>query len=292
VTVSDLFEIYLDRLPPERDADTMRRMFDHYCAGLADRPLQSVTSDQLREWHGKIGETSGPSAANKGISILTTLYNCAMAWDDPAGGKYAQVNPATAKSVPRFKEDERDRFMSLAELRRFWTTLDAHETRAARDYIRLALVTAQRKTTVMTMRFEDIDTDNWIWTVPKLKGNRKNHPVPLVKMAQGILEFRRQLVRGPWVFPGQRRNGKPIGNVNFWWEEIRREAGLDDVTIHDLRRTMATWMAMTGAPYQVIAQLLAHKMPGPTSIYARMDVEPVREAIQKALDAMGEHEQG
>jgi integrase len=87
-----------------------------------------------------------------------------------------------------------------------------------------------------------------------------------------------------WVFPGRRRNGKPIGNVNCWWTEIRSIAEAEDITIHDIRRTIASWMAMTGASYPIIAQLLGHTLPGATQIYARLSVEPVREQLQIAVD--------
>jgi len=291
ITIAEFFEIYLDRQPETFDRETTRRMFGHYCAALQDRPLVGLRPDEVRRWHAELGDRSGPSAANKAASILTTLYNRAMDWDDPSGGKYATSNPATAKVVPRFKEDERDRFMSLDELRQFWSAIGEHETRACRDFFRLAICTAQRKSTVKQMRWADIDTENWIWVVPRLKGGRKNHPVPLCKMARDILEFRQQLVRGEWVFPGRRRNKKPIGNVYFWWDELRTAAEIQDVTIHDLRRTLASWMAMTGAPYQVIAQLLGHRLPGPTAIYARLDVEPVRAAVETALKAMGAYGQ-
>jgi len=286
VTLAEFFEVYLDRQKPEFDRDTMRRMFGHYHGELADRPLRGIRADQVRRWHAKIGKISGPSAANKAVSILTTLFNRAMEWQDPAGGAYAVSNPATAKLVPRFKEEARDRFLSLAELRRLRDSLAEHEIRACRDFFRLALVTAQRKATLMEMRFEDIDHDSWVWIVPRIKGGRKNHPVPLVGIAQRIIAFRRELISGQYVFPGHRRGQAHIANVNYWWSEVRAAADLPDVTIHDLRRTLASWMAMTGAPYHIIAQLLGHKMPGPTAIYARLDVEPVRSSIKRALEAM------
>jgi integrase len=289
ITLADFLEIYLERMPPERDAETVRRMFEYYAADLASRPMQSVSSNQLRKWHKKIGERSGEPAANKAAGILCAMFNKAMAWDDPAGGKYANSNPASAAAVPRFPEEPRDRFMSLAELATFRAVMEETESRDARDFFRIALFTGQRKRSVMEMAFSELDLNRGTWTIPKLPGRKlkRPHVLPLAARAVDLLEFRRRLVRGPWVFPGRRRNGKPIGNVYFWWEELCEKAGFEDLRIHDLRRTLASYMAMTGASYQVIAQLLAHKMPGPTAIYARLDVEPVRDAIETAIEGMG-----
>jgi integrase len=59
-----------------------------------------------------------------------------------------------------------------------------------------------------------------------------------------------------------------------------------DIRIHDLRRTLGSWQAATGASLPVIGRTLQHKNVSTTAIYARLNLDPVRESMQKAATAM------
>ncbi len=64
------------------------------------------------------------------------------------------------------------------------------------------------------------------------------------------------------------------------------KAALKDLRIHDLRRTFGSWQAATGASLTIIGASLGHKDVSTTQIYARLSVDPVREAVAKATTAM------
>lgn len=61
---------------------------------------------------------------------------------------------------------------------------------------------------------------------------------------------------------------------------------LNDLRIHDLRRTFGSWQAMTGASLPIIGKSLNHKSAQTTQIYARLDLDPVRSAVGKAVEGM------
>lgn len=63
-------------------------------------------------------------------------------------------------------------------------------------------------------------------------------------------------------------------------------ARIVDLRIHDLRRTLGSWQAVTGASLPIIGKTLAHKNVSTTAIYARLNLDPVRESMQKATTAM------
>jgi hypothetical protein len=64
------------------------------------------------------------------------------------------------------------------------------------------------------------------------------------------------------------------------------EAAMGDLRIHDLRRTLGSWQAATGASLPIIGRSLGHKQVQTTAIYARLSLDPVREAVEKATTAM------
>lgn len=106
---------------------------------------------------------------------------------------------------------------------------------------------------------------------------------------------------GKFEWP-QRRN-KPAGHKGRIYERVedavvraRKVAGamgiettgcrLPDLRIHDLRRTLGSWQAKTGASLVVIGKSLNHKSTSTTAIYARLDLDPVRHAVNTATSAI------
>ena len=65
------------------------------------------------------------------------------------------------------------------------------------------------------------------------------------------------------------------------WRSIRVRAGLGDVTLHDLRRTCASWLSIHGENMAVIGRgVLNHTSLQHTGIYARLNVDPVVKALE------------
>ena len=70
------------------------------------------------------------------------------------------------------------------------------------------------------------------------------------------------------------------------WHSVLMQAGLEDLRIHDLRRSLGSWQARLGANLAVIGKSLGHKDMASTLIYSRLDLDPVRESVERATSAM------
>lgn len=106
-------------------------------------------------------------------------------------------------------------------------------------------------------------------------------PRPALAMIQQLP----RLENNPFVFCG--RWGKShLVNVSKPWRRIRKEAGLDDVRIHDLRRTLGSWLVAAGASLPLIGKALGHSQPSTTAIYARLQLDPVRLALEANAERM------
>lgn len=91
----------------------------------------------------------------------------------------------------------------------------------------------------------------------------------------------------------QKIHGDPLRLALDELRQRLRSAGLDpdggnmlDVRLHDLRRTMGSWAAMTGASTVIIGKALGHRSTQATQIYARLNLDPVRTAVQAGTAAM------
>ena len=65
-----------------------------------------------------------------------------------------------------------------------------------------------------------------------------------------------------------------------------KSAGLTDVRLHDLRRTLGSYQTMSGASQTVVGKTLGHKSQAATAVYARLNLDPVRASMEKAVDLM------
>lgn len=69
-------------------------------------------------------------------------------------------------------------------------------------------------------------------------------------------------------------------------ENIALPTGLMDIRLHDIRRTFGSYQAITGASLQIIGKSLGHKSHHSTQIYARLNLDPVRASVDRAVKSM------
>lgn len=195
-------------------------------------------------------------------------------------GLFSGANPA--RGIKSYPENERERFIQSDELPRFFQALAEEENPDMRDYFLISLLTGARKSNVLAMRWADVNLDRTEWRIPITK-NGTPQTVALAPVAVEILRGREQ--GGAWVFPGIGKTGHLVEPKKGWCRVLAR-AGLSDLRIHDLRRTLGSWQAKTGASLSIIGKSLNHKTYQATGIYARLDLDPVRASVERAADAM------
>lgn len=134
------------------------------------------------------------------------------------------------------------------------------------------------------MEWNEINLTDATWYIPAAKSkNRKFQRIPLIDEAMQILQARYKQRNSKWVFPSD-HNSKSghVEDPRKALNRLRKKANLQDFTLHDLRRTRASWMAITGASLLLIGKALNHENPGSTLVYSRLDTDSVRESMQKA----------
>ena len=136
------------------------------------------------------------------------------------------------------------------------------------------------------MRWQDVDGD----TVNLADAKTGPRQVFLNAPARAILE-RQPRSNSAFVFPSPLDPGRPQCSDLPLWYAVRREAGIEDVRIHDLRHTYASHAVLQGVPLPVVSRLLGHKNPGMTLRYAHVGdreteaaTERVGTTIARALD--------
>jgi integrase len=149
----------------------------------------------------------------------------------------------------------------------------------------LLLLVGARRSNTQAIRWDEIDCQANCWRIPDTKAGVPV-VVPLSAASLDVLHARREANgNSEWVFPSHGRQGH-IVEPKAAWKRIIERAGLVDVRQHDLRRSLGSWMAMSGASLPVIGKSLGHKRSVTTEIYARLAVGSVRQAVGAATAAM------
>jgi integrase len=73
---------------------------------------------------------------------------------------------------------------------------------------------------------------------------------------------------------------KCIADLDHAWNRVKEHAQLDNVRIHDLRRTAGSWATQGGAPLPAVGKLLGHRSHNSTAVYARADIAAARDAAE------------
>jgi integrase len=271
-TLADAFAVHIAR--PDMRATTRRDYESLWNVSvpvrLKGRPLADIDAGEIRRLHSKIGEQH-PRTANKLLALLSVLCTRhGRRHDNPAAG------------IPRFREEPRQRVLSVEELRRLRAALEA-ENELWRAFFLLAMLTGARKGALQRMRWEDIDLEAAIWRVPAIWS--KNRRVITIALPTEAVAVLRRLcdTRGasPWVFPANSKSGH-LAEPKGAWARVLKRAGVTGANIHDLRRTIGTAVAADGGNAAIIQAVLGHMSAQSAKSYLHLSAEVAREAIEKA----------
>jgi integrase len=276
-----LFERYIGAMPADAKKPHGRtRTKSPHGVDWSRRRLGAITENDGRRLMVALKDGHGAATANRAFELLRALYNKSIEWK-----LYKGENPLAGLS--KFREESRDRFLRGDELPAFFETHAALPEGAFKDFVALALYTGARRANVLGARWADIDLHSGLWTIPgKVSKSGKPMTLPLTRRALEVLTRRRAAdPSGAFVFPADSATGHMVMPKKLWAAFVAT-TGLSDFRLHDLRRSAGSWAAMTGASLPIVGAALGHKSAASTEVYARLQVDPVLAALQRAQDAM------
>ncbi len=240
------------------------------------RPIAGITNADVRNWFASLHAT--PVAADRSAPVLSVIMTCAETY----GYRPEGSNPC--RGIRRYRRKGRERFLSEEEIRRLGRILAQHEA----DHpmygaiVRLLLLTGCRKREIVTLRWTEY-REGHLHLEDSKTGPRM---VWLSSPARRILE--EQPHGSQWIFPSsQTGNSVHVKTVDFFWRRLRREAGLPDVRLHDLRHTFASIAVMMGENILTVGRLLGHNDPGTTLKYTHLAHDAVAEAAETVGSVLG-----
>lgn len=267
---------------PRSVKEDERNLDNHVLPILGSKALEKISrADIAKLFHGL---RESPFAANRTLSLLVTMFNLAERWGLRPDGS----NPC--RHIQRHKESKRERFLSSEELARLGQALakvevDKTYTPFLIAAIRLLVFSGARLGEILSLRWEDVDLQGRRLNLRDSKTGKK--VVMLNAPAVAVLDQLPRIEENPYVCCGQRL-GKGLVNIHRGWFDIRDQAGLPDVRLHDLRHSFASVAASAGTSLYVIGSLLGHSLPSTTARYAHLHQDPLREASEAIAQRISE----
>lgn len=235
------------------------------------RPLATIRSSDVAQLHHKIGD-GAPVLANRVVSLLSKMFNLGKKW-----GYVGESATNPAHGIERNRERQRERFVSPEEMKRLAAAIDASGNLFIRAVLWSYLFTGARKSELLRLKWSDVDFDRREVTLRDTKAGN-THVLPLTTHLEAVLAPLPRISKNPYVFCG--RKGSHLKNIDNTWKNIRIAAKLEDVWIHDLRRTVATWIVNAGYSLALIGRVLNHANPQTTQRYARHQLGPATIALE------------
>jgi integrase len=214
----------------------------------------------------------GPAAAARSLAVLSAVLKFA------ANRKLVPMN--VAAGVPTLKPGApRERFLSEREVARLADAIAAMQAEAelpnvATAAIRLLMLTGCRKSEILSARWSQIDFEGGYLRLPTSKTGARTMVLPAPALAL-LAELPR---RGDYVLPAGRKRPGHYEGLQKHWERVRARAGLDDVRIHDLRHSFASFAVAGGQSLFITGKLLGHRQARSTAIYSHLGDDPLRAA--------------
>jgi integrase len=204
-----------------------------------------------------------PGTCNRMLVLLKFIYNSAIRWEIlPSTG-----NPCVGVD-PLDDNGARERYLSAPEVQRLFEELDSNRNVQVAQVVRLLLYTGARKREVLDARWEHVDFDRRLLTVPLSKSGKPRH-IPLSDAAIELLQSLPRVEGIPWVFFNPKTRKPPV-SIFYAWDSIRAKVGLEDVRLHDLRHSFASFLVNSGRSLYEVQRLLGHHDPKVTMRYAHL----------------------
>lgn len=254
---------------------------NHLLPTFGHRHLDEISQAEVIAYHhAQRAAGYAPATANRLVILLRYLYNLARKWKLPG----AEVNPAAG--VPLFEENnQRERYLTAEETQRLFQVLQDSENPQLQYIVPLLLLTGCRKRELLDATWDDMDLAQRRWRIPLSKSGKARH----VPLSDGVLALLAQVPRWegcPYLVPNPKTR-KPYRSIFYSWDTARKQAGMPELRMHDLRHSLASFLVNAGRSLYEVQKILGHTQLKTTQRYAHLSQTTLLEAVDAVVGAAG-----
>lgn len=247
----------------------------HILPAIGNRYMDEICTDHIAAMMKNMRQRGYAVATrNRALVICRFCFNLAMRWRIP-GLSYNPTAP-----LPLGPKVHLERYISVSETSRLLSALSQDENRVAADAILLLLLTGARRNEITQARWEYVDRKRCTLLVPQSKSG-KSRSITLSEPAMRLLRSIKPVKGNPFIFPSP-ITGRPSPSLFYPWNRIRKVADLNDVRLHDLRHSFASFLVNSGVSIYAVQKLLGHAYIETTQRYAHLSSDTLKDAAETA----------
>jgi integrase len=253
---------------------------NHLLPRFGKRYMDEITRQDIVKMHAD-RKASGAAAgsANRLLIMMRYIFNLTLKWEVPG----IKANPC--KSVPLLEENnKRERYLSVEEAQRLYGAVCESDNKVLRFIVPMLILTGARKREVLDARWEDFDLTRKVWRIPITKSG-KSRRVPLSDGALTLLATMPRKFDCPWAFANP-DTGKPYVSIFCAWNSARKKVGLEDICIHSLRHSHASFLINAGRTLYEVQNILGHSQVKTTQRYAHLSQDTLLAATNAASNLL------
>lgn len=256
-------------------------LINHLLPRFASRHLDTISRQDIQRMHQeRRASGAAPGSANRLLIMMRYIYNLALKWEVLG----IKTNPCAG--VPLLEDNnKKERYLSVDEAQRLYEAVCTSENPMLRYIVTMLLLTGARKREVLDARWQDFDLSRRIWRIPMSKSG-KARLVPLADGAMTVLATMPRNLHTDYVFASPNTN-KPNVSIFSAWNTARKNAGLSDVRMHDLRHSFASLLINSGRTLYEVQHILGHTQVKTTQRYAHLSQDTLLDAANAATRAVG-----
>ncbi len=258
------------------------RALNHYCEAIRPKPISDIGTEDVLLVLNPIWQTKSETASKLRGKIERVIdYAKSRGWR--TGENPARWRGHLQNILPKPKKLTHGHLpaMDYRDVPAFFDRLQQRDAMAA-CVLQFLILTAARSDEAFGTRWDEIDLDDRIWTVPapRMK-ERIEHRVPLSDAAIGVIAPLQEVRVSEYVFPGM-KPGRPLSASAM--EMLLQRMKVENVTVHGFRSSFRDWCGdETQFPREVAEAALSHKVGDAVErAYRRRDALERRRALMAA----------
>lgn len=254
---------------------------NHILPKLGGILLDQITEQHIIDLYAKIRESKlATGTTNRIIIILRYIFNLAIKWKLPG----VTQNPTAVIRLPD-PNNARERYLNREEVSQLCGALTTSKSKILKNVILLLILTGARKHEVLEARWQDFNLEQRFWRIPRTKSGKSR----FVPISDTVLEVLAEIPRNgdsQYIFPSAKQTDNPV-RIDGSWDVARKQAGLDDLRVHDLRHSFASFLINSGRSLYEVQQILGHSSARMTQRYAHLAPSTLLAASNCAAVAAG-----
>ena len=253
---------------------------NHILPQFSKRYLDEITSEEVVAFHrAKRASGYAPATVNRIIILMRYVFNLSRKWE-----VIPDIVKNPASGTPLFKDDKRERFLSSEEAQVLMEKARISKNPQLKFIVPLLLLLGCRKRELLDSEWSHFDIARRIWRIPQSKTGVRHVP-----LSEAVIELFDQLPRWdgcPYLIPNPKTR-KPYVSFFHSWDTARKQAGMPELRIHDLRHSLASFLVNSGRSIYEVQRILGHSQIQTTQRYAHLSQDTLLDAVNSVAGLAG-----